>query len=225
VSGAAAGIRSALTLIAITDRLGDDPADLVARARAAERGGASMIQLRLKDVDALTLTAVGRALVAALAIPVIVNDRVDVALACGAAGAHLGADDIPVAALRPVLPAGFILGASAGTDAELAATVGADYVGIGAVYATASKADAGAAIGVAEFARMATAAERLGLPVVAVGGVTAARAAALTAAGATGVAVIGAVFGAADPESGARALRAALAPPPPGATRPAASGR
>jgi thiamine-phosphate pyrophosphorylase len=192
----------ALALIAITDtRL-----DLVARARAAVRGGATMIQLRLKDADPRTLTEIGRALVTALDVPVIVNDRADVALACGAAGAHLGADDVPVAALRPVVPPGFILGASAGTDAELDAATGADYVGIGAVYTTGSKADAGTAIGVAEFTRLAARARERGIPAVAVGGITAGTAGALRSAGAVGVAVISAIFGARDPETAARAF-------------------
>jgi thiamine-phosphate pyrophosphorylase len=194
----------ALALIAITDT----PHNLVDRARAAVRGGATMIQLRLKDADARTLTEIGRALVSALDVPVIINDRADVALACGAAGAHLGADDVPISALRRlVLPPGFILGASAGTDAELDAVAGADYVGIGAVYATGSKADAGAAIGVAEFTRLAARARARGLPAVAVGGITAATAGTLRSAGADGVAVVSAIFGARDPESAARAFR------------------
>jgi thiamine-phosphate pyrophosphorylase len=192
----------AVSLIAITDT----PANLIERARAAVRGGATMIQLRLKDADARTLTEVGRALVAALDVPVVINDRADVALACGAAGAHLGADDVPLSALRRVVPPGFILGASAGNDAELDAAGGADYVGIGAVYATGSKADAGAAIGVAEFARLAARARDRGIPAVAVGGITAATAGTLRSAGAAGVAVISAIFGARDPETAARAF-------------------
>jgi thiamine-phosphate pyrophosphorylase len=192
----------AVSLIAITDT----PANLIDRARAAVRGGATMIQLRLKDADARTLTEVGRALVAALDVPVVINDRADVALACGAAGAHLGADDVPISALRRVVPPGFILGASAGNDAELDAAGGADYVGIGAVYATGSKADAGAAIGVAEFARLAARARDRGIPAVAVGGITAATAGTLRSAGAAGVAVISAIFGARDPETAARAF-------------------
>jgi thiamine-phosphate pyrophosphorylase len=192
----------AVSLIAITDT----PGNLIDRARAAVRGGATMIQLRLKDADARTLTELGRALVAALDVPVVINDRADVALACGAAGAHLGADDVPVSALRRVVPPGFILGASAGTDAELDAATGADYVGIGAVYATGSKADAGAAIGVAEFARLAARARARGIPAVAVGGITAATAGTLRSAGAAGVAVISAIFGARDPEAAARAF-------------------
>jgi thiamine-phosphate pyrophosphorylase len=195
-----------LALIAITDNAA--AASLIARAQAAVRGGATMIQLRLKDADARTLTEIGRSLVELVDVPVIVNDRVDVALACGAAGAHVGAEDVPVTALRAVVPAGFILGASAGNDDELDAIAGADYVGIGAVYATGSKADAGAAIGVAEFARLAKRARDRGIPAVAVGGITAATANTVRAAGAAGVAVISAVFGADDPEAAARALRA-----------------
>ena len=197
---------SALTLLAITDDLRDGRDGLVARAAAAVRGGATMVQLRLKDEDARTLAEVARALVAALPVPVTVNDRVDVALAVGAAGAHLGVDDLPVRAARRIVPPGFVLGASLGADAELARVAGADYVGIGPVYETSSKADAGSAIGVAEFARLMRAA---GLPAVAIGGITPANAAALFAAGAAGVAVIRAVLGSSDPEAAARALRSA----------------
>jgi thiamine-phosphate pyrophosphorylase len=179
---------------------------MVERAQAAVRGGATMIQLRVKGADARTLVEVGRALVGGVDVPVVVNDRADVALACGAAGVHLGADDVPVAPLRRVVPAGFIIGASAGNDAELDAADGADYVGIGAVFTTGSKADAGPAIGVAEFARLAA---RARIPVVAVGGITAATAPVVRAAGAAGIAVISAIFGARDPEGAARTLRGA----------------
>ncbi|HEX5581516.1 MAG TPA: thiamine phosphate synthase, partial [Gemmatimonadaceae bacterium] len=84
-----------LRLLAITDDLRDGPAGLVDRARAAVRGGATMIQLRLKVATARELVEVARALVAAVPAPVLVNDRADVALAAGAAGVHLGADDLP----------------------------------------------------------------------------------------------------------------------------------
>lgn len=192
-----------LRLLAITDDLRDGVAGLVDRAAAAVRGGATMVQLRLKDADPRTLVEVARALVAALPVPVIVNDRADVALAAGADGVHLGADDVPPSALRPALPAGFIVGASVGKDAELLNAVGADYVGIGPVFATASKGDAGDAIGVAEFARLARLAGR---PAVAIGGITPDNAGTLTASGARGVAVIRALFAAADPSETARAL-------------------
>jgi thiamine-phosphate pyrophosphorylase len=197
----------ALALVAITDDLRDGPAGLVSRAGAAVRGGATMVQLRLKHASGRELVEVARRLVATLPVPVIVNDRADVALAAGAAGVHLGVDDLPVAAVRAVVPPWFVVGASYGTDEELAHARGADYVGIGPVYGTASKDDAGDAIGVAGFERL-----RLlgGMPALAIGGITAANAAPLRTAGAAGVAVIRAVFGADDPEAAARALRAAF---------------
>ena len=195
-----------LSLVAITDDLRDGRDGLVTRAQAAVRGGATMVQVRLKDADARTLVEVARALVSALPVPVIVNDRVDVALAAGAAGVHVGADDLPVAAVRRLAPPEFIVGASVGCDAEVAGSRGADYVGIGPVYGTTSKLDAGQAIGVPEFVRLARA---CALPAVAIGGITPDRVAPLIAAGASGVAVIRAVFSAADPERAARAMRLA----------------
>jgi thiamine-phosphate pyrophosphorylase len=195
-----------LRLIAITDDLRDGVAGLVERASAAVRGGATMVQLRLKDVDARTLVAAGRALVDGLRVPVLVNDRVDVALACGAAGAHLGASDIPIADARRIVPAGFILGASVSRAEDLENARLADYVGIGPVYATSSKADAGAAVGEPVFAELA---RRAALPAVAIGGVTAERLPSLRRAGAAGAAVISAIFGAPDPEVAAAALRSA----------------
>jgi thiamine-phosphate pyrophosphorylase len=166
-----------------------------------------MVQLRLKDLDARELVGIARALVDALPVPVVVNDRADVAMAAGAAGVHVGVDDIPAAALRPVVPPGFIIGASVGTDAEVGGSVGADYVGIGPVFSTVSKPDAGDAIGVAEFVRLA---DRTGLPALAIGGIDRGNCRQLIDAGASGVAVIRAIFAAADPETAARALSSAI---------------
>ena len=196
-----------LTLIAITDGMANGEADLIRRAAAAARGGATMLQLRLKDADARSLVEVARALVEALPIPVLVNDRMDVALAAGAAGVHLGVDDLPVSAARAIAPDGFLIGVSVGTDAEVAGAVGADYAGIGPVFGTMSKRDAGGAIGVEEFARLAA---RVGLPAVGIGGVNATNAADVTAAGGAGVAVISALLAAKDPELAARGLRSAI---------------
>ena len=195
-----------LTLIAITDGMVDGEAGLLHRAAAAARGGATMLQLRLKDADARTLVEVARALVGTLSIPVIVNDRMDVALASGAAGVHLGADDLPVSAARGIAPDGFIVGVSVGSDGEVAGAAGADYAGIGPVFGTTSKSDAGVAIGVGEFTRLSA---RTGLPSVGIGGVTPDNAARVIEAGAAGVAVISALLGARDPEAAARALRSA----------------
>ncbi len=196
-----------LRLIAITDNVRDGEAGLIERARAAAHGGATCIQLRLKDVSARDLVGLARALVPVVGVPLIINDRADVAMAAGAAGVHLGADDIPVSAVRSVAPGGFIIGASVGSDDEMELAAGADYVGIGPVFPTGSKKDAGAAIGLIEFARLAV---ETGLPAVAIGGITAANASQAMAAGATGVATIAAIFGANDPLTAAREMASAI---------------
>ncbi|HYK82334.1 MAG TPA: thiamine phosphate synthase [Gemmatimonadales bacterium] len=199
-------------LMVITDAAllkGRDPVDA---CRRAVRGGATMIQARLKDAPPRDALSLARALVAALAVPVLVDDRVDVALAAGAAGAHLGQDDPPLDALRPHVPAGFLLGISVGSpaEAERVRAWPADYWSVGPCFATTHKADAGAPLGPAGFAALARRAPG-GVPVIAIGGVTAATAGALARAGAAGIAVIGAVWSASDPEAAARALRAAFA--------------
>jgi len=196
-----------IRLIAITDHIKDGKTGLIARAAAAAHGGATCIQLRLKDVPARDLVGVARELVHAVGVPVIVNDRADVAIAAGAAGVHLGPDDVPPSAIRKMAPPGFIIGASVGNDAEVASASGADYVGIGPFFATGSKDDAGAAIGSDGFSRLAQA---VGLPAVAIGGVTAGNAAAAMAVGAAGIASIAGVFGSSDPADSARRLRAAI---------------
>jgi thiamine-phosphate pyrophosphorylase len=164
-----------------------------------------MIQLRLKDLDPRDLLVAARALVS-LPVPVIVNDRVDVALAAGAAGAHVGVGDVPAHALRRVVPPGFIIGASVGTVDEAAASAGADYVGIGPVFPTSTRTDVGVALGVAEFTRLA---QLAGLPAVAIGGINASNYREALGAGARGIAVIRAIFAAPDPESAARELSSA----------------
>ena len=196
-----------LRLVAITDNVRDGQAGLIERAAAAARGGATCIQLRLKDVSARDLAGLAAELIRSVGIPVIINDRADVALAVGAAGVHLGADDIPVSAVRSFAPAGFIVGASVGSDDEIRNAKGADYVGIGPVYPTGSKKDAGKAIGVDGFSRLAVA---TGLPAVAIGGITPANARAAIEAGAAGVASIASVFGATDPLSAAREMAFAI---------------
>jgi thiamine-phosphate pyrophosphorylase len=201
-----------LRLMVITDAgvlKGRDPVETCRRVAA---GGATMIQVRLKDAPPGEVVALARALVGALAVPVIVNDRVDVALAAGAAGAHLGQEDPPLDRLRPHMPPGFLLGLSVGSpaEAERGRAWPADYWSIGPCFATANKPDAGAPLGAEGFARLARLAPA-GTPVIGIGGVTAANAPALVQGGAAGVAVIGAVWGARDPAVAARALRAAIA--------------
>jgi thiamine-phosphate diphosphorylase len=208
---APSALAQALRLVVILDAdaaTGRDPAELAAQAL---RGGATMLQVRGKHLGAADLAALTRRVLAVSGtVPVIVNDRLDVALATRAAGCHLGQDDFPIAQARLLAPAGFVLGGSAGTPEEATRGVdaGAHYLGIGPIHASPSKGDAGAAIGVAGFARVRAAAGTL--PVVAIGGVSAADAAPLRAAGAAGLAVISAIATAEDPERAARALRAAF---------------
>lgn len=198
---------SILRLIAITDNVRDGQSGLIARAVAAVNGGATCVQLRLKDVAARDLVGVARELIKSVSVPVIVNDRADVAIAAGAAGVHLGADDAPVCAIRAIAPNGFVIGASVGSDEEVPLAAGADYVGVGPVFGTTSKSDAGSAIGLAEFTRLSTA---TGLPTVAIGGITAANARSALDAGAIGIAVISSIFGATDPLAAAQELASAI---------------
>src|SRR6266571_637631 len=201
-----------LRLMVITDAAllkGRDPIEACRRAVA---GGATMVQVRLKDAMPHDVLTLARALVGVLSVPVIVNDRVDVALAAGAAGAHLGQDDPPLDRLRPHVPHGFVLGVSVGSsgEAERVRAWPVDYWSVGPCFATANKADAGAPLGPAGFAALARLAPA-GVPVIGIGGVTAANAGALAQVGAAGVAVIGAIWSASDPMPAARALRAAFA--------------
>jgi thiamine-phosphate pyrophosphorylase len=170
-----------------------------------------MLQVRGKDLSSRELAALARQVMAgAPASCVTVNDRLDVALAVGAAGCHLGRDDFPISEARRLAPPGFVLGGSAGSaeEARRAAMEGAHYLGIGPIRATPSKGDAGKAMGAAGFARVRAAAP--GLPAVAIGGVIARDVPELVRAGAEGIAVISAVLGAPDPALAARELRDTL---------------
>jgi len=191
-----------LRLIVITDPSCGEGREIVDVVRAALRGGAPSIQLRGKEQPAREQVALARALLAetrAAGALLFVNDRLDVALAAGADGAHLGQDDLPVDAARRIVPTGFLVGISAETPelARAAERGGADYVGTGPVYATGSKADAGKAIGCGRIAEVAAAVRA---PVIGIGGIDAKNAGEVVAAGAAGVAVISAVMRAPDPE-------------------------
>ena len=196
-----------LRLVAITDDAEDHRPTLVDRVAASVRGGATSVQVRLKTATPREVVEITRAIIARVDVPVIVNDRADIALAAGAAGVHVGEADLPVAAIRRFVPQSFIIGASLGSDAELPNAKDADYVGIGPVFGSDSKGDAGAAIGVNGFERLAALVTK---PAVAVGGITADRALQITVHGATGVAVINAIFSADDPETATREIAAAI---------------
>jgi thiamine-phosphate pyrophosphorylase len=185
---------------------------LLPTVREAIAGGVNIVQLRDKDASDADLAALALALRAELlprGIPLIVNDRPAVARAVGAEGAHIGQEDGGPVAARRLLGPEAILGLSV-TRAEEIATVDAavvDYVGLGPVFATATKADAAAALGLDGFRSVGA---LLPVPFVAIGGVDAGNAQAIMAAGAAGVAVVSAICAAPDPGAAAAALRAAV---------------
>jgi thiamine-phosphate pyrophosphorylase len=182
--------------------------DPVALALAAARGGVTALQLRLKQASPREQVTLARRLVAALAIPVLVNDRPDIAIAAGAAGVHLGPEDLPVAFARRIAPAGFIIGASVGSEEEAAAAGEADYWGVGPWRATGTKTDAGPALGDAGFGRLVRKAG--GRPCIAIGSVRPEDVPAVVAAGGRGVAVASGILGAEDAEGAARGYARAL---------------
>lgn len=216
LGGGAAALAARLRLHVLTDREWSRGRSTLAVAAAALDGGATVIQLRDKTASTRVLVAEGlelRQLTRERGALLIVNDRVDVALAIEADGAHVGQDDMPAALARRMLGAGRILGVSAGTLAEAEAAVadGADYLGVGPIYATRGKADAGAPTSPALLTAIAA---RCSLPQVAIGGITAEKAREVIRAGAAGVAVITAVVNAEDVAAAAHQLaqsvRAAL---------------
>jgi thiamine-phosphate diphosphorylase len=192
----------------VTDAGAGAPAVLLAICEAALRGGMTAVQLRVKgwsDRDTLTAAQGLRALCSQAQALFVVNDRVDIALACGADGVHLGVDDLPVADARRLLGPSAVIGYSPEGDADRRAAErsGADYLGVGPVFGTTTKGDAGPAIGLAGLARVVRATS---LPTIGVGGISLERAALVLDTGAVGLAVVGAVFFADDPAAAATRL-------------------
>lgn len=193
-----------------------DTAALLAIVRAAIAGGAAIVQYRDKRFDhaaRLAQATALRELCHAAGVPLIVNDDVALAAASGAAGVHLGADDASIAAARAALGADAIVGVSCYDDpvrARVAAAEGADYVAFGAWFASPTKPGARNA-GPAQLAAIAD----LGLPRVAIGGITRDNARIPVAAGAQFVAVISDVFDADDPRAAAAAIAAHFQEPIP----------
>jgi thiamine-phosphate pyrophosphorylase len=186
-------------------------ADLAARCA---RGGATLVQLRNKHSETRALIEEARAIKQALApfaVPFVVNDRVDVAMASGADGVHLGQDDMAVEDARRLLGPNAIIGLSIKSvaEAEAARLDLVDYVGSGGVYATSSKQQKNAPIGPAGLARVIAALRYRApaLPVCGIAGIDASNAAEVIAAGADGVAVISALSLVPSPEAAARQLR------------------
>jgi thiamine-phosphate pyrophosphorylase len=194
------------------DRPGRHPLALAELALAA---GAGVVQVRSKVATARELMALTTAVVdrcARYGALCVVDDRLDVALAAGAGGVHLGEDDLPVAAARLMVRGDFVIGATARDPGQAVAAVaaGASYVGVGPCFPTATKAGLPPPIGVEGLAAVAAA---VTVPVIAIGGVNAGRVPELLAGGAYGVAVVDAVSGAPDPAAATRRLVEALGRP------------
>jgi len=195
-------------IYAIIDNFGRPELDHLALARAAVRAGVKVVQLRAKNLPTRDLVAAAReiaALCRSEGVLFIVNDRLDVALAAQADGAHLGQEDLPLAAARKIAGNRLLIGISTHSveEARQAERQGADYVGFGAIYATASKAKVTAPQGKR---RLAEATAAVAIPVIAIGGITREKLPEIHAAKAAGAAVIGAWVLAADPERALRSL-------------------
>lgn len=205
-----ASLSDRLGLVVITDAELALPRPLLDVVEEALRAGAPTIQLRDKRSGAAELFEAAwalRELTHEAGALLFINDRLDVALAVGADGVHLGPDDVPVGAVRASVPRDFLIGAS--TDdpgvARRLAAAGADYIGCGTVYETRTKPDAGRLIGLDGLQRVATA---VAIPVIGIGGVSVELSAEVAGTSASGIAVIGAVMSANDVGSAVSQLMA-----------------
>jgi thiamine-phosphate pyrophosphorylase len=191
-----------LRLMLVTDDVLLEGHDLSEVARAAVNGGVTSLQLRLKRSSPRELVLMARRLIGTLDVPVLVNDRLDVALAAGAAGVHLGQDDVPVSLARAMAPPGFLIGASVGTLQEISAGQGADYWGVGPLRASQTKLEAGSAIGVEGFRSIVEGSA--GIPCIAIGGVLPDDVPRILAVGGAGVAVVSGILARPDVQQASR---------------------
>ena len=202
-------LQSILRLYLVTDQAVLRGRTLTDVVQAALQGGVTCVQLREKACNTRDFYAQACALVALLApwgVPLVINDRIDIALACGAQGVHLGQSDMPVARARSLLPATVFLGWSVETLEQVhqAETLAVDYLGVSPVFATPTKTDTATPWGLDGLRQVRQVSTR---PLVAIGGVHAGNALPLLHAGATGLAVVSAICAAADPQAAAAELR------------------
>ena len=201
--------KHSLRLYAVTDRAWVGRQTLCQQVEAALQGGVTCVQLREKHLDRDAFLAEARQLCALCrryGVPFIVNDDLDIALACGADGVHVGQDDMPAAEVRRRAGRRLIVGVSAHTpeEARLAEAAGADYLGAGAVFGSATKTDAS----LLTPAGLQAVCAAVHIPVVAIGGVNAGNILQLQGSGAAGAAVVSGIFGAPDITAACRELRA-----------------
>lgn len=201
----------ALRLYLVAD-LAIRPFDLPRVVQSCVRAGVTCVQLRAKVADTDRVLEVATALqriCSESSVPFIVNDRIEIALEVGANGVHLGVGDIDSVRARESGGADFIVGFSPETDEQIrkAEARGVSYLGIGPLFGTATKLDAGAALGVRECARRVSLTE---LPTVAIGGIDSSNAHHARLTGADGVAIVSSILRASDPGKAARTLRSAV---------------
>ncbi|CAN7303521.1 thiamine phosphate synthase [Polaromonas sp. LjRoot131] len=199
----------ALRLYLVTDQAmmrGRPLADVVA---AAVQGGVSCVQLREKQLgtrEFLAQALILKALLAPLGIPLVINDRIDIALACGADGVHLGQNDLPADEARKLLPPDVFIGWSVESmdDVQQSAALQVDYLGVSPIFSTPTKTDTKDPWGLEGLAVVRAATP---LPLVAIGGIHAGNAREVLRAGADGLALVSALCAADDPRSAAATLR------------------
>ncbi len=194
-------------LYLVTDRRWLSGGDLACAVEQAIQGGVTIVQLREKGISSreyLQIAVSVKEVTDRYRVPLIINDRTDIAFACDAAGVHLGTDDLPVAVARKILGTGKIIGASADTlrEALMLEAEGADYLGVGAVFPTDTKIDAGR-ITLEELTQIKAAVK---IPVVAIGGINAENAAKVAKTKIDGIAVASAIMAQKDVRQAARHL-------------------
>ena len=200
------------SLYLVTDRDLSRGRSTLSIVTEAVAGGVSCVQLREKCGSTRMFMEEARAIKGVLAakkIPLIINDRVDVALAVGASGVHLGQSDMPIADARRLLPSGSIIGISVESleDAVRAEGEGADYIGVSPVFSTPTKRDTAPPLGLSGVRRIR---EAVGIPIVGIGGISSANGRDVIDAGAHGIAVVSAIVSADDPRLAALSLKQAV---------------
>ena len=203
--------RDSFLLYAVTDRTWTGRQNLYEQVESALKGGVTLLQLREKNVsdEAFLEEAVRmKKLCDDYQVPLIINDRVDVALKCGAAGVHLGQEDGNVSEVRRRVGERLLIGVSAHNvkEALLAQEQGADYLGVGAVFGSSTKKDAHPL----DHAVLREICQAVSIPVVAIGGITKANVTLLKGTGIDGAALISAIFAARDVEAECRELKEIL---------------
>ena len=202
-------LRDALRLYLVTDQPSLKGRPLLDVVQAAVQGGVTCVQLREKHASSHDFYALAVALIELLRplnVPLIINDRIDIALACGAQGVHLGQSDLPVEAARSLLPPEVFIGWSVETEHEVqqSATMPVDYLGVSPVFATPTKTDTAPPWGLDGLQRVRALSP---LPLVAIGGIHLHNAADVLRAGADSLAVVSAICSADDPRAVAQQLR------------------